>query len=425
MNNNNTQQYDVIIIGSGTCGSTIARNLAAEGKSVLVLEKGADAAIVESVMGVASVAKEVAVSKGVMAAIAEMAGGSTGLYFGVVRYPQLADFDELGIDLSQELAKVTQDLPLGPLDDSLISPQSFKLRDSAAQLGLEFYKNDLLVDQSQCSGGYNFNARWRARSYLDDACQSGAVLITKAQVEKILIENNQAVGVQYQQKSGWFGSKTQVAHGKAIILAAGALASPQLLRQTGVKDIAKKGFYYDPGMAVFGLVPGLEGKNSFVGSMSCDLAPGVELGDANVSSLFYKLLMLSEFKFKHFFKYHQAVGIGVKVTDGLAGEIDEKGRFNKDLNDSEQQLIEQGQQAAVKILKQAGAEHIFATKLTSSGHVGGTIRIKEHVDENLQTQFNNLYVCDGSLLPENIRVTPTLTLVCLAEYLSKQLLARL
>ena len=48
----------------------------------------------------------------------------------------------------------------------------------------------------------------------------------------------------------------------------------------------------------------------------------------------------------------------------------------------------------------------------------GTLRVGSDVDARLETSVRDLYVCDGSLIPENGRVAPTLTLLCLAKYLA-------
>ena len=57
----------------------------------------------------------------------------------------------------------------------------------------------------------------------------------------------------------------------------------------------------------------------------------------------------------------------------------------------------------------------------SAAHIGGAIKIKEHVNEYLETEFSNLHVCDGSVIPESVKVSPTVTLVCLGKYLANHL----
>lgn len=419
------EEFDAIIVGSGTCGATLARELTLSNKKVLMLERGGNTPLKESVLGFASIADEVPLGNKMTTVRALTTGGSTGLYFGVVNYPPVADFLALGIDLSAELEQVTKELPIAPLPDELIGEQSLRLRNSALDLGHSWHKHDMLVDQSKCQSGYSYDSKWKARSFVDDAIRQGASLINGANVSRILIDKNQAVGVEFKLKKNMLSSETRRVYGTKIILAAGELASPKILRDTGIQGIGDRGFFCEPGYALYGIVPGLRGKNNFVGSMGCIYEDGIELGDANVSQTLHRLMMFGSFKFKHLLNYSEGIGIGVKVKDDLGGRLDEKGCFTKELGRNDYLKLKKAEAEALKVLKRAGAKHIFNVGLTSAGHVGGLVRIQDHVDDRLETQFKNLHVCDGSILPEAMRITPTLTLVCLARYLSKHLLASL
>jgi len=217
------------------------------------------------------------------------------------------------------------------------------------------------------------------------------------------------------------GTETLRVYGKKVILAAGTYASPRILRDSGMKGIADRGFYCDPGCALFGVIPGLQGTSNFVGSMDTGYVDDISLGDANLSTLYYRMVMAGSFKFNRLFSFPEGIGIGVKIRDSMGGEFRENGRYHKPLTSEDRKKLKKGEESAVKILKHAGAKHIFNSGVTCAGHVGGMIRIQEHVDEKLETPFKNLHVCDGSLMAENMRETPTLTLVCLAKYMAKQL----
>jgi len=91
----------------------------------------------------------------------------------------------------------------------------------------------------------------------------------------------------------------------------------------------------------------------------------------------------------------------------------------KELTKEDFRKLEKGEEVARQIIRHAGGKNIFKSVVGAS-HLGGAIRIKEHIDENLETECSNLHVCDGSVLPENVN-TPTLTLICLGKYLAKRL----
>ncbi|UXY16143.1 GMC family oxidoreductase N-terminal domain-containing protein [Chitiniphilus purpureus] len=422
----NQPEFDAIIVGSGTCGATIARALCRRNKNVLLLERGDNAPVNESLLRMAAVMDEVPLGEGRLATMRAIAtGGSTGLYFGVVNYPRPDTFSRLGIDLGADFDAVRQELPIAQLPEALLGDQNRRLRESALALGHAWQKNDMLIDLAKCDGGYRYEAKWKARSYVDEAVAQGATLISRATVHKVLIEGGKAVGVEYRVRRGLFGSETRRVYGARIILAAGELASPQLLRDSGVPGIGDRGFYCNPGYAIYGLVPGLTGRSSFVGSMGCSYDEGIELGDANVPQHMLRPMMLAGFKLRHLVASTRSIGIGVKVKDGFGGELRPDGRLHKTFDREDRQRLDKGRAEAIRILRHAGATHITDFGVTAAGRVGGLVRIGEHVDDKLETRYRNLYVCDGSVLPDDMRGTPTLTLVCLARHLSRHLLATL
>ncbi|MDQ1829153.1 GMC family oxidoreductase N-terminal domain-containing protein [Massilia scottii] len=416
-------EFDAIVIGSGTCGATIARELSRQKKKVLILERGADAALRETFMGIASIANQVFLGDDKLSTVRALTtGGSTSLYFGVVNYPQEETFRNVGIDLSKELDAVRKELPIAPLPDSLLGSQAIKLRDSANALGHTWKKNDMLVDLTKCGAGYSYDAKWKAKSYVEDAVADGATLINRATVLSIIIEGNVAVGVEYRIKTSMFASEVKRAFGTKIVVAAGELATPTLLRDSGVQGIGQRGFYCNPGYAIYGLIPGLNASSGFVGSMGCEYEDGIELGDANIPQSLHRPMMLGGMKLRHLMGFSDCIGIGVKVKDKLSGRLKEDGRFFKDFDSEDIARLNKGKDAAIRILKQAGAEHIVDFGLTAAGRVGGLVSIGEHVDHKLETQFRNLHVCDGSVIPDDMRGTPTVTLVSMGRYLSKHLL---
>jgi choline dehydrogenase-like flavoprotein len=415
---NKDNEYDAIIIGSGTCGATIARELSKQKKKVLILERGGNKPLSESFFNILSISDTVSLGDKLMIMRALTTGGSTALYFGVADLPPLDVFNKLGINLTRELAEIRKELPIKELPDDLISPQALKLRDGASKLGYEWKKKLMFIDQSKSTNGYSYDAKWKARSYVQEAIDYGATLINRATVSKVLVDNNQAVGVEYRLSS----KKTFRVYGSKIILAAGSAASPIILMDSGIRNIKDHGFFIDPSFALFGTVKGLNGADSYLGSMSMDYEDDVVVGDLNTTKGFYRMLMLANAKPQRLFSHASTVGIGVKVKDSLGGEIREKNRFYKQLTEDDRNKLKRGGEKALKILQSAGATNIFQTAYGATD-LGGTLKIGKHVDKNLQTEFENLYVCDGSVIPEDVRLSPTLTLLCLGKHLAKNLFA--
>lgn len=421
-----TGQFDAVIVGSGTCGSTIARELTRHKKKVLVLERGDDVPLKENFMTIASIADEVRLGEGGLAATrAITAGGSTSLYFGVIIYPNLDTFRALGIDLSNELSAVKKEIPIGAMPDEMLGAKGKRLRDAATSLGYSWVKRDVMVDLSKCTNGYSYEAKWKAKTYLQEAVTNGATLVTGARVHKILVADGRAIGVEYRTKKRLAGSETRQAFGAKIILAAGELASPKILRDSGVKGVGDRGFFCPPGHALYGLVPGMKGTEGFMGAMGCDYDQDLYIGDANMPKTMHRLMMLAKLKLRHLRSYAECIGIGVGAGDSLGGSFKEDGSFHKEYDKKILDRLRKGREVALNILKGTGAKHIIDFGVMASGRVGGLVRINEHLDSNLESEFRNLHVCDGSVIPEDMQWPPTVTLVCLGKYLSKHLLSRI
>ncbi len=397
-------EFDAIVVGSGPAGATVARELSKRGQRALILERGDNAPLNGGLRAAASILNTVSVGDNLATARAFTTGGLTAVYFAVAEFPPLETFLSLGIDLSRELEEAKLELPLAVLLD----------------LGYEWEKKTMLVDLSKCASGYTREAKWNARRYVLEAVAEGATLINRATVLKVIVEKQQAIGVEYKITNGKKEFEIRHAFGAKIILSAGATASQIILRDSGIRNIASGGFCCYPSFAVFGLVPGLKAGENFVGSMGTEVDEHIELGDANFARAFYRMFMLGRRRFIRAFCHSQSIGVGVSVKDRLGGGLQEDGRYYKRLTKEDIGRLEKGEHMARRIIQNAGGKHIFTSPLGAS-HVGGAIRIKEHIDENLQTEYANLHVCDGSVIPGSVRGAPTLTLICLGKYLANHL----
>lgn len=405
--------YDCIVVGSGTAGATIARELSGAGQRVLLLERGKHLELKESVWTMVSMFNEARVADKLKDARVFAAGGSSAMYLAMMDEPPIEAYRALGIELADAYAKVRESLPLAELPDALLSPQTLRLRDAALAAGHDWKKKLMLIDQSMCDGTYSYAAKWKALTYVEEAVQMGAKLQCRALAERVLVEDGKAVGVECSVA----GAGTVRYRAGKVVLAAGSLATPPLLRKSGLHDAAAGGYYIDPSFVMFGKVPGLKGRDSFACTMGAKLEDGTALLDACVHRLPYNMLMIQVMRLPRLFSYPQHVGIMVKAHDAVGGSLSADGRYHKELDSAVFAKLRGGEDAARRILGCAGATGIFKSSLTTGGTFG-TLRIGVDVDTRLETRIGNLHVCDGSLIPENSRVAPTLTLLCLAKYLA-------
>lgn len=422
MNTQTTPEaFDYLIIGSGTAGATLARELSRGGQRVLILERGEHRPLQETVWGIVSILDEAGVADRLKDPRVFAAGGSTAMYLAVADTPPFEAFHALGIDLSREYESVQRELSLAALPDALLSPQTKRLRDAAVDLGYDWKKNTMLIDQAMCRGAYSYEAKWKALSFVDEAVRNGATLKCEARVERVLIENNEAIGVDCRLASSPFRARRARFYANKIIVAAGSLASPVILQKSGLSSVVSNGYFIDPSIAVIGRVPGLQGTNSFAGTMGATLDDGTRLLDANLHKFYFNMGMLQSLRPLRIASYAEHVAIMVKAQDAVGGRLSNDGRYHKELDPQVFDKLRHGVNVARRILIHAGATAIFKAPLMTGGAFG-TLRIHDDVDAKLQTAIKNLYVCDGSLIPANARVAPTLTLICLANYLARILL---
>ena len=111
--------------------------------------------------------------------------------------------------------------------------------------------------------------------------------------------------------------------------------------------------------------------------------------------------------------------IMVKIRDDIGGAIGPRW-VDKTLSAGDCAKLAHGIGMARDILRAAGAKKVFKS-WHFAAHPGGSLRIGDVVDSNLQTSARNLYVCDASVIPESWGLPPTLTLLCLGKRLGMAL----
>jgi len=126
------------------------------------------------------------------------------------------------------------------------------------------------------------------------------------------------------------------------------------------------------------------------------------------------------FRFHCLFSHSKTLSIMIKAKDGLSGHLTDRGGVRKPLTKSDKEKLMKGYLRASEILKNAGAKNIFKSWYIAA-HPGGTAKINDVVDSDLQTDYENLYVCDCSVIPEAWGLPPTLTLIGLGKRLAKHL----
>jgi choline dehydrogenase-like flavoprotein len=118
------------------------------------------------------------------------------------------------------------------------------------------------------------------------------------------------------------------------------------------------------------------------------------------------------------------LGMMIKITDEANGKVFANGKCSKPVTDRDWRRLKKGATIAREILAKAGADphSLFESKIQGA-HPGGGAAIGSVVDADLQTEIDNLFVCDASVLPgkefhDTDRLPPILTIVALAKRLA-------
>ncbi|MBU0994404.1 MAG: FAD-dependent oxidoreductase [Proteobacteria bacterium] len=419
-------EYDVIVVGSGASGCTVAREMTRKGKKVLLIEKGGRAEWLGNTITVARMIDIPTLLRNYkdIVIFVNNYGGASNISAGSALPPPDKIFGPLGIDLSTETEEARKEMGVNPLPDELIGENNLRLMDAANSLGYHWRKMDKFIDASKCTGsgncmlGCKTGAKWTGRVFGDEAIKGGADLMLHTSVKSLIIENGKAIGVETTKKDRFYG--------KQIVLSAGGLTNVHLLRGAGITD-AGKGLACDWLSFVQAVVPGTRTIGSTpmsVGTLEHYDDDGIVILPVGPNwALFLGIAALSGpshlLKFRNFFKYSS---IMVKIQDDLTGTIGKGRAFKKPMTENDRKKIDKGVQIVTQIFKKAGAKESTVYPMKPAGaHPSATCRIGQVIDNNLATQIKNLFVCDASVFPQALGAPVVWTVVSLGKRLAKHL----
>jgi len=226
---------------------------------------------------------------------------------------------------------------------------------------------------------------------------------------EILHENNTVTGVVGINKN----NEKQIFKAKKVILSAGALNTPIILKNSGIKNVGKH-IFFDIFTTIGGYLENANLKNELMMGVKAEFGP--YFLSPHYSMQLLPLIHKKGIKAKD----KDIIGLMLKFADTCIGTIDENGNIEKTLSKIDIDLIKEGYEKAINILLKTGVskESIVATSLKGA-HPGGTAPIGEVVNNNFETKIKGLYVCDASVIPEAPGRPPILTIVAIAKKVAK------
>jgi choline dehydrogenase-like flavoprotein len=282
-------------------------------------------------------------------------------------------------------------------------------------------------------------------TYIQDALVGGGLeLRARARVERILVENGEATGVDYVDADG---AKHRV-DADAVVVAAGTLNTPQVLMRSGLPDTSStrligRNLGFHPARLMFGLFDepqdahmvypitahAMDHQHDEDGGFVVEATTLMDpIGFATTvededGPLWGQPLV------EHMRAFRRWIGMLVMVNDDNNGAVlDDNGNesFTAAFNEEERKRLDGAFEFTRAVFEAAGASKVRWTGLVTT-HVQGTCRMgsdpeRSVVDTDGQSwDVKRLYVGDGSLIPRTLSVNPSLTIMALADRLAGHL----
>lgn len=428
--------YDVIVIGTGAGGATVAKDLSIIGRNVLILEKGTkqnDGSYVAHMK-----TKKIHLKNNLtdedktnyefltypleLTNIEEIGGTTTssignacfscsGCYSNSI----MQQFEDKNLDIFEELLEASGELSVTYFPKKLWGHSTRLIAEAGEELGyvvepmpkfINFEKCKLC---GKCVNGCVFDAKWDATYFVREALEYGADLICDFNVSEILHENNEVVGVVGINKN----NEKQIFKAKKVVLAAGALNSPIILKNSGFANVGGQ-IFFDIFTTIGGYLKDANLKNELMMGIKAEFGP--YFLSPHYSMQLLPLMQENGIQASD----NDVVGLMLKFADTCIGTIDADGNIEKMLTKVDVDLIKEGYEKVIRILLKMGVpqESIVATSLKGA-HPGGTVAVGEVLNNNFETEIKGLYVADASVIPEAPGRPPILTIVAIAKKVAK------
>ncbi len=337
-------------------------------------------------------------------------GGTTTVATGnAVRVD--GDLKALGIHLDAEFEELQREIPISTEHAKMWRHSTRRLFDICLGLGLNPRITPKMVDYAKCKRcgrcvlGCPEGAKWDSRRFLDIACRHGARVEFNCGVQKVLISDGEACGVEVRQ--GW-RRKTYPAD--LVVLAAGGFGTPAILHRSSIATEPR--LFVDPVLCV-----AAESERAFQ-NKEIPMPFVVQREHFIVSPYFDQLSFLFNRKWK--IPAENIVSLMIKLADENSGRVN--GSVEKNLTPRDEARLAEGVELCTGILEKFGVarEEMFLGTV-NAGHPGGMLPLSESEATTLHNNRlpENLYVADATLFPRSLGNPPILTIMAMAKRISK------
>ena len=471
-----TERADVVVVGSGAGGGVVASELAERGRHVVLLELGPHLTAADFARWESKAAHDLwwpvrfALIDGGASGVVTLlggrcVGGGTTINTKVALRADRSDMAKwhaasglLGAggaafslsDLEPHYDRVERRLGVRERTDWPRSVRTvepgFKAL-GASLTPVTSYTDANCMRCGSCLQGCPTNAgKSTLNTYIHDAWAAGRLdLRADASVDRILIEDGEATGVEYVTRDG---TRRRI-DASVVVIAAGTLNTPQLLLRSGLPDtpstrLVGRHLGFHPARLVYGrfeepqdthmvypitshsMEHQLDEAGGFVVEATTIMDPvafATTIEDENGPLWGEQLTQALR-------EYRRWTGLLVMTNDDNNGAVivDQDGgeRFEANFEPAERARIDSAFRFTRDVLEAAGASQVRWTGLLTT-HVQGTCRMGSDPARSVVNadgelwDVKRLYVGDGSLVPRTLSVNPSLTFMALASRLAEHL----
>ena len=467
-------ECDVVVIGTGAGGAVVGRELAERGHAVLFVEEGEHYrrdAFDGSLLRAHQRFYRAAASVGNVVMpifIGRLVGGSTAINGGTCfrtpawildRWCEELDTDELSREAMQpHFERVESILDVAPAAQPENGPIAGVIGRGCDKLGWRHFT--IRRNARGCTGlgfcdlGCGTDAKRSTNlSYIPPALEHGSLLMTGFRVERILVENGRAVGVEGVSPKG----RRHRVRARTVVLAGGSIPTPLLLLDQGIANRSGevgRNLTLHPSTSVAGMFDDvIDPANHIPQGYGCDefLREGQLIAAAqpttNVAAQIFQLagrpLMDVLDRLEH------VASIGVCVRDATRNgrvwrDIGGRPVITYSITREDRDALHLSMVRMLQILVAAGAQHLYAGRASmpslapseldkfrksppaaselalASYHPLGTCKMGRDPKTSvvgLDHQAHDvagLYIVDGSTVPGAPGVNPQLTIMAMA-----------
>ena len=429
-------QAEVVVVGSGPGGAAVARQLSRAGRKVILLECGRDyrrEAYYGTYLGALIYTDRhsfLFTKEGLTIVRPLLVGGATSMYCGSAARPPAWLKEKYGIDVASEIEETISEIGIAPLPPEHRGVASTRIAEAALSLGYQWEPLLKFIRPTRsyhfdcgakCMLGCRCGAKWNAGEWVDQAVAAGCDLYTQAKVDDLIIENRQVGGVRGKVRGQPFEIEADF-----VVLAAGGIGTPLILQRAGFFE-AGHGMTMDTTVMVYGTSKekGIGNEPPMTWAYANDEI-GYMLSTLIDPWLLYPLVTaLKGLRYPLTWpRWGRTLGVMIKIKDDISGGVTLEGEISKPMTERDAFRLNHAAIVARQILIRAGADpdSIFITPLRGT-HPSGTVRLGLMLDQNLQTEVKNLYVCDASTFPEALDRPTVLTILGLGRRLAAHLLS--